>query len=117
MPCESHSTLIKVPHLGTIKKVIKMPKDKDDVKVSFRHLAEHEKAKFDVDGGLTLQAIWDQAYIELEIDRGERDVLQAPGKHDNPVSLMEHLGVTLDDARARELCDRDFEIAARTGGA
>lgn len=94
-----------------------MPKDKEHLKVSFRHLAEHEKAKFDVDGSLTLQQVWDQAYVELEIARGERDVLQAPGKHDNPISLMEHLGLTLDEARDRELCDREFEIAARTGGA
>jgi hypothetical protein len=91
--------------------------DEDDVKVRFRHLAEHEKVKFDADEDLSLQAIWDEAYVELEIARGERDVLQAPGPHGNPVSLMEHLALTLKQARRRELCDRDFEIAARTGGA
>lgn len=89
----------------------------DDVKVRFRHLAEHEKAKFSVDEDMTLQAIWDQAYDELEIERDERDVLQAPVEGGNPVSLMEHLALTLKQARHRDLCKRDFEIAARTGGA
>jgi hypothetical protein len=30
---------------------------------------------------------------------------------------MEHLALSLEEARRRELCDRTFEIAARTGGA
>jgi hypothetical protein len=93
--------------------------DDDDVTVRFRHLAEHEKAKFKVDEDVTLEAIWNQAYREFdpELERGERDVLQAPQASGTPVSLMEHLGLTLKQARHRDLCDRDFEIAARTGGA
>ncbi len=91
--------------------------DNDDVKVRFRHLAEHEKVTFSVDKDMTLQAIWDQAYAELKIKHDDRDVLQAPVEGGNPVSLMEHLALTLKQARHQRLCDRDFEIAARTGGA
>lgn len=93
--------------------------DDGDVTVRFRHLAEHEKAKFKVDRDMTLEAIWNQAYREFdpELERGERDVLQAPQASGPPVSLMEHLGLTLKQAQHRELCDRNFEIAARTGGA
>jgi hypothetical protein len=91
--------------------------DNDDVKVRFRHLAEHEAARFEVDDDETLQAIWDRAYVELAVNRGERDVLQAPKPGGNPINLMEHLALSLEEARSRELCDRTFEIAARTGGA
>jgi hypothetical protein len=91
--------------------------DDHGVKVQFRHLAEHEKASFRVDEDMTLQAIWDQSYLELDITRGDRDVLQAPGQGGAAVSLMEHLALTLKQARHRELCDHAFEIAARTGGA
>ena len=89
----------------------------DDVKVRFRHLAEHESINFRVDVDATLQTIWDRAYVELGVERGERDVLQAPRPGGNPVSLMEHLDLSLEAARRRELCDKEFEIAARTGGA
>ncbi len=91
--------------------------DDDDVKVRFRHLAEHEATRFEVDDDETLQAIWDRAYVELEVDRDERDVLQAPKPGGNPVNLMEHVALSLEAARRLELCDRTFEIAARTGGA
>ena len=87
------------------------------VTVKFKHLAEHERANFKASLDETLQAIWERAYGELEIARGERDVLQAPGKHDNPTNLMPHLGLTLSQAQQQDLCDRDFEIASETGGA
>lgn len=91
---------------------------KDDKEtVQFRHLAEHENASFKVSLRDTLQAIWDKSYTELDVARGERDVLQAPGDHDNPVSLMEHMTLSLGSAQRQGLCKRKFEIAARTGGA
>lgn len=92
---------------------------KDEVSVRFTHLVEREKAKFDVDPERTLQSIWNQSYDELEVAKTDRDVLQAPAKHkhDNPVSLMDHLSLSLREAQRRELCDDEFEIAAGTGGA
>lgn len=94
------------------------PPDKDGnfVTVHFKHLGELENANFKVDPNDTLQVIWDLAYGELEIDRDERDVLQAKGKP-NPTDLMPYLTLTLVEAQAKGYCDTHFEIAARTGGA
>lgn len=88
----------------------------DEVTIHVRHLGEHEKETFKAALSWTLQALWDRAYEELTITKSERDVLQAPSKP-NPIDLMPHLGLTFAAARAQNLCDRDFEIAAGTGGA
>jgi hypothetical protein len=87
-----------------------------EVTVRVKHLGEHERVSFDFDQRHSLQALWDRSYLELEVERGQRDVLQAP-HGPNPVSLMPHLGLTLEHARAQNLCDLAFEIAAATGGA
>jgi hypothetical protein len=92
-------------------------KDKpDEVTVHVRHLGEHEKESFKAELGWTLQQLWDRAYEELAIAKSDRDVLKAPSKP-NPIDLMPHLGQTFQAARAQNLCDREFEIAAGTGGA
>ncbi|WOS66964.1 MULTISPECIES: multiubiquitin domain-containing protein [Sinorhizobium] len=84
--------------------------------VHVKHLGELETATFKVAETATLQHIWDRAYIELEVAREPRDVFQAEVNM-QPVSLMEHLELSLVEAQRRELCKRKFEIAARTGGA
>ncbi|UWU20944.1 multiubiquitin domain-containing protein [Rhizobium sp. CB3060] len=84
--------------------------------VHVKHLGELETATFKVAETATLQHIWDRAYIELEVARDPRDVFQAE-VNKQPVSLMEHLELSLVEAQRRELCKRKFEIAARTGGA
>ncbi len=89
---------------------------KEDM-VHFLHLGEREKANFKVAVDRTLQSIWEQAYGELEVAKTERDVLQAAAKKGNPVSLMDHLSLTLEQAQRAALCDKEFEIAAGTGGA
>ena len=91
-------------------------KKKDEQTVHFRHLGEHESANFRVNEQSSLQAIWEQSYHELKIDRDPRDILQAPHAQ-NPQSLMEHLSLSLADAQEKGLCNNKFEIAARTGGA
>ena len=95
--------------------------DDDDgrVKVHFVHLRDLDAVDFRVDDDMTLGAIWQKAYLKLEVERDDRDVLQAPAKHEGGqvTSLMPHLGLTLKDARHAKLCERDFEIAGRTGGA
>lgn len=93
--------------------------DHDDqiVQVHFVHLADREKATFPVNLEDSLKAIWDLAYKKLEVAPAERDILQATHKQGPPTSLMDHLSLTLQDAQRRELCDVNFEIAARTGGA
>lgn len=91
--------------------------DDREVTVHVKHLGEHEKENFKVAPTLTLQQIWDQAYIELKVTRQERDVFQAPRKKENPVDLMPHLSLSLAAAREAGLCDAEFEIAAGTGGA
>lgn len=85
--------------------------------VHFLHLGEREKANFKVAVDRTLQSIWDQSYDELKVAKTDRDVLQAPAKKGNPLSLMNHLSLTLEQAQQAALCDKDFEIAAGTGGA
>lgn len=92
------------------------PKDRE-VPVHVKHLGEHEKVTFKTLLSNTLQQIWDQAYVELEIEKQERDVFQAPQKKDNPIDLMPHLGLKLEQAQSQKLCENDFEIAAGTGGA
>lgn len=110
------SKLEEPPDLS--KKDSRGGKGKDDVRVRFTHLGEREKEHLDVDPDRTLQSIWDQAYAELGVGRTDRDMLQAPArKNGNPVSLMEHLGLSLREARSRGLCDEEFEVAAGTGGA
>ncbi|WP_434732988.1 multiubiquitin domain-containing protein [Rhizobium sp. YTUHZ044] len=84
--------------------------------VRVKHLGELETARFKVDGSTTLAELWDQAYRELEVTRTERDVLQADTAG-GPVSLMDHLSLSLEAAQRQGLCDKKFEIAARTGGA
>jgi hypothetical protein len=87
------------------------------VTVHVKHLGEHEKANFKVEISDTLQGIWNQAYIKLAIEKLDRDVFQAPRKNENPIDLGPYLALTLDAAQNQGLCDDDFEIAARTGGA
>lgn len=104
-------------HDAAGKKGGKHEDDKKGTQVHFRHLGERETANFRVDPRVTLKEMWDTAYTELEIERDERDILQAPRPGGNPMSLMEHLSLSLDEAQDRDLCETRFEIAARTGGA
>lgn len=91
-----------------------VPTKKQNVQV--KHLGELETAKFKVAETSTIQQIWERAYIELEIGHDDRDVFQADVRGGS-VSLMDHLGLTLIEAQRRGLCDKKFEISARTGGA
>lgn len=84
--------------------------------VQVKHLGELETAVFRTPETATLQQIWDRAYVELDVPRDERDIFQAEVRG-QPVSLMDHLGLTLVEAQDRDLCRKKFEIAARTGGA
>ncbi|WP_157959868.1 multiubiquitin domain-containing protein [Devosia submarina] len=84
--------------------------------VRVKHLGELETARLKVEASITLATLWEQAYRELEVTRTERDVLQADTAA-GPVSLMDHLSLTLEAAQQQGLCDKKFEIAARTGGA
>ena len=93
--------------------------NEDRVKVHFVHLRDLDAVDFRVDDDMTLEVIWEKAYLKLEVERDDRDVLQAPAKHEGGqvTSLMPNLGLTLEQARNAKLCERDFEIAGRTGGA
>ncbi|ESZ03490.1 hypothetical protein X735_33115 [Mesorhizobium sp. L2C085B000] len=84
--------------------------------VRVKHLGELETVRFKVESGTTLLSIWDRAYEELDVMRNERDVFQAETDV-GTVSLMDHLGLPLETAQQEGLCDKKFEIAARTGGA
>lgn len=84
--------------------------------VHVKHLGELESASFKVAEAMTLQAIWDRAYQEIEVARDPRDVFQSEVQG-QPVNLMDYLELSLIEAQSRELCMKKFEIAPRTGGA
>jgi hypothetical protein len=85
-------------------------------KVHVCHIGEHEKASFEVQLTITLQALWDRSYKELGVQKKDRDVFQAPHKA-NPIDLTPYLALTLAEAQRKDLCKDHFEITAGTGGA
>jgi hypothetical protein len=92
------------------------PQGPKEQNVQVKHLGEMEVANFKVVETVTLQGIWDEAYVKLDVQKADRDVFQAEF-HGNTVSMMDHLGLTLAQAQQQNLCDKKFEIAVRTGGA
>jgi hypothetical protein len=88
-----------------------------EARVHVKDLIERDKASFKVRLEDTLQAIWDLAYLKLKIAPREKDILQADHHSEKPTSLMDHLGLSLEQARRLDLCDLRFEIATGTGGA
>jgi len=91
-------------------------RDRDTVEVHVTHVNEVEKASFREKLASTLQKVWDISYIELKIPHEPKDVFQTAGEH--PKSLMNHLGLTLDEARQQKVIENFcFGIASETGGA
>ena len=91
-------------------------RDRDTVEVHVTHVNEVEKASFREKFTSTLQQVWDKSYIELKIPHGPKDVFQTAGER--PKSLMNYLGLTLDEAhRQKVIEDFCFGIASETGGA
>lgn len=86
------------------------------IKVHVRHIGEHENVNFEVLPSISLQALWDRSYQELEISKKDRDVFQAP-HGPNPIDLTPYLALTVAEAQQQNLCKDHFEIAAGTGGA
>lgn len=86
------------------------------VQVHFKHVPEAEKANFKMPEISTLQVAWDQAYVELGIERGANDLLQTAGGH--PQAMANYLGYTLAALKAERIIQTyNFEILAPTGGA
>lgn len=86
------------------------------VEVHVTHINDLESVNFKEPLDATLQAIWDEAYNELKITKKPKDTFQTDG--DPPVSLMNHLGLTLTQARKRGVITNfKFEIVSETGGA
>jgi tRNA/tmRNA/rRNA uracil-C5-methylase (TrmA/RlmC/RlmD family) len=91
-------------------------RDRDTVEVHVIHVNEVEKASFREKLTASLQQVWDKSYIELKIPREPKDVFQTAGEH--PKSLMNYLGVTLEEARRQKVIENFcFGIASETGGA
>jgi len=77
---------------------------------------ELEKTTFKVKIHATLQQVWDKSYKELKLERKPKDVFQTASAQ--PKSLMEHLQLTLEQARDRKVIENfHFGIASETGGA
>ena len=91
-------------------------RDRDTVEVHVTHVNEVEKASFREKFTSTLQQVWDKSYIELKIPHGPKDVFQTAGER--PKSLMNYLGLTLDEAHQQKVIENFcFGIASETGGA
>jgi len=80
------------------------------------HINETEKVKFEEPESATLQRVWDDAYLELKVDRKPKDIFQTGGE--KPVSLMSHLSLTLKQAHEKKVISNyHFGIVHETGGA
>jgi hypothetical protein len=90
--------------------------ERDIVTVHVIHVGEVERAEFKEKRTATLQQVWDKSYLELEIPREPKDVFQTGGER--PKSLMNYLGLTLEQAIAQKVIENyHFGIASETGGA
>ena len=86
------------------------------VRVHVVHVNEVEHASFEERPTATLQQVWNTSYTKLKIARNPKDVFQTGGK--DPKSLMNYLGLTLEQAKNQKVIeDYDFGIASETGGA
>ena len=90
--------------------------ERHNVRVHVVHVNETEKAAFKEKVAATLQQVWDKSYIELNIPKKPKDILQTAGE--NPKSLMSYLGLTLEQAHQQKIIENyHFGIASETGGA
>jgi len=82
--------------------------------VEVRYLNTNEETKFHASWHDTLRHVWDEGYKKLGETRREGDEFQCQ----DGGSLMEHLGLTLEQLRERHICvERRFAIRSTTGGA
>jgi hypothetical protein len=87
-----------------------------EVEVHFRDIPEAEKTHFKMADASTLQAAWDEAYVQMEITKGQNDVLQTAD--DKPKAMANYLGLTLKALKDQKIVENyNFEIVAGTGGA
>lgn len=99
-----------------IDEIKQAERERDTVEVHVVHVNEVEKASFKEKLHSTLQQVWDKSYIALKITREPKDVFQTGGEH--PKSLMNYLGLSLEEARRQEVIENfHFGIASETGGA
>jgi hypothetical protein len=90
--------------------------ERDLVTVHVVHVNEVQRTAFKEKRSATLQQVWDEGYLKLEIPRNPKDVFQTAGEH--PKSLMSHLNLTLEQALKQGVIDDyRFGIASETGGA
>lgn len=90
--------------------------EQEFVTVHVVHVNEVQHADFKEKRTATLQQVWDKSYDELKIPRNPKDVFQTGGEH--PKSLMNYLGLTLEQAHKDKVIeDYHFGIASETGGA
>lgn len=88
----------------------------DFVRVHVVHVNEVEHASFEEKRTATLQQVWSTSYTKLKIARNPKDVFQTGGR--DPKSLMNYLGLTLEQAKTQKVIeDYYFGIASETGGA
>jgi len=88
------------------------PADRTELHV--KSLVTGEKAEFKIPSDATLQAAWDESYLELKEARRDGDTFRCADGSD----LMSQLGLTLRQLREDGIClGERFEIRGRSGGA
>lgn len=81
--------------------------------VSFLDLNTNETARFAVQGDVTLQHAWDEAYTKLGETRRESDVLESRSGE----VLTAYLGQAIRYVREHVVRDLRFQIHGEQGGA
>ncbi len=86
----------------------------DQAEVHVKSLVTGEKASFKMPLDATVQATWDESYVELKEARRDGDTFRCADGTD----LMSLLGLTMRQSREQGVCvDEHFEIRGRSGGA
>jgi hypothetical protein len=84
------------------------------IEVHVKSLVTGEKASFAMPSHATVQATWDQAYLELKEGRRNGDTFRCADGTD----LASQLGITLAQLRDEKICSPEqFEIRGQSGGA
>jgi hypothetical protein len=85
-----------------------------EVQIHVKSLVTGESVHFKMPESATVQATWDQAYVELGEEQRPGETFRCADGAD----LMSRLSETLEQLRAEHICQGDqFEIRGPSGGA
>lgn len=86
----------------------------DRTEVHVKSLVTGEKANFQMPLDASVQATWDESYVQLKEARRDGDTFRCS----DGAELMSRLNLTLAQLREAKICDGErFEVRGRSGGA